>query len=251
MKSKIKFFGSFFLVVVIGFTFITCDPEGGDPACTHIAGNTPPCTTAQSCTKCGNILQAKLGHDHISSLICKRDGCDHQYALGDTGPAGGKIIYVAPTGFTVTSTTSAFTTYTAYYIEAAPTNAGSSIRWSTQSSSPFPNVTGTLETIGSGRNNTALIIAAEQTAHPSNAYIYAALACDNYSVASFNDWFLPSRNELNQLYLRRADFSITTGLFWSSSQVDFDYAWRQNFDNSVQIGNGKNGNHVVRAVRAF
>ncbi|MCL2808489.1 MAG: DUF1566 domain-containing protein, partial [Treponema sp.] len=174
-------------------------------------------------------------------------------ALGATGPAGGKIIYVAPAGFTVTSTTPAFTTYTAYYIEAAPTDAGY-MRWSTQSSSPYPDVAGTLLTIGSGRNNTALIIAAEQTAHPSNAYIYAALACKNYTSSgfeSFNDWFLPSQDELNQLYLRRADFSITTGWFWSSSQSSFIFAWFQVFGNGNQTVSDKGANSDVRAIRAF
>jgi len=46
---------------------------------------------------------------------------------------------------------------------------------------PCPDVTGILDTIGSGRNNTALIIAAEKAAYPSDTYIYAASACDNFS----------------------------------------------------------------------
>jgi len=86
------------------------------PALGHegLAAATPAtCTTAGNtvangtCTRsgCGQIFSgtviAALGHDHISSLICKRASCDHQYAIGDTGPAGGIIFYVVPSGFPV------------------------------------------------------------------------------------------------------------------------------------------------------
>ena len=125
------------------------------------------------------------------------------------------------------------------------------MRWSTQTSG-FPNVTGTLLTIGSGRNNTALIIAAEKALYPSNTYIYAALACDNYSIAGFNDWFLPSRDELNQLYHRRADFGLSSGWCWSSSQSVSHLAWSQSFSvTGTQSDNWKDSGVGVRAVRAF
>jgi len=249
--------------VITGTVIPALGHQGLTPAfaatCT-LAGNSQ---ISGTCTRtgCGQVVTGTvipaLGHDHTSSLICKRTGCDHQFALGDTGPAGGKIIYIAPTGFTVTSTTTAFTTYTAYYLEAAPANAvggtgvQTTMRWSTRSSSPFLSVTGTGQGIGSGRNNTALIIAAEKAAYPSDTYIYAALACDNYSVADFNDWFLPSRDELNQLYLRRTDVGIASIWCWSSSQFGIDFAWYQSFVNGDQAGLPKSYNTIVRPVRAF
>ena len=196
-------------------------------------------------------------------IICGVSEPQLRYKLGDTGPGGGKVFYIAdgkngrPLGFTVTSTTSAFNAYTAYYLEAAPANAiggtGSqtTMRWSTRTDSPFPNVIGTLQTIGSGRNNTALIIAAEKATYPSDTYIYAALACDNYSNNGRNDWFLPSREELHQLYLQRSLFGITSGWFWSSSQDGSGSAWLQYFDLGYQYDFDKFHNRNVRAVRAF
>jgi len=75
------------------------------------------CTTAGNsqasgtCSRpgCGQVITGtvipalfpELGHDHIGSLICKRIGCNHQYALGDLGPTGGRIFHINPTGFTV------------------------------------------------------------------------------------------------------------------------------------------------------
>ena len=179
-------------------------------------------------------------------------------ALGGTGPAGGKIIYIDTTGFEVTSTTAAFTTYTAYYLEAAPENAvggtgmETTMRWTTRTTDPYPDLSATGLGIGSGRNNTALIIAAEKAAYPDDPYIYAALACDNYSHADFSDWFMPSRDELNQFYLRRGDFDLTTGNFWSSSQNTGTGAWGHVFSSNYQGYFIKNsGGVTVRPIRAF
>jgi len=234
----------------------------------------------RTCTlDCGEIghtetqsTVAALGHQIINwstyntttgHVSCDRSGCTGGIArLGDTGPAGGKIIYIAPTGFQVTSTTAAFTTYTAYYLEAAPANAvggttgeQTTMRWSTQTSSAlYPDVTGTLLTIGSGRNNTALIIAAETAAYPDNTYIYAALAANNYRATgfeTFTDWFLPSRDELLQLYYLSSDFGGLLGFFWSSSQANSNSAWMRNFINGNQSNGMKNVLNDVRAVRAF
>ena len=210
------------------------------------------------CGRCGQAVTGTvipaLGHEHIESLICKRVGCNHQYALGDTGPGGGKIIYIAPTiaGFEVTSTTPSFETYTAYYLEAAPLNAagGTGVQATMRWGSSFNIGTGTR--IGSGRNNTALIIAREKAAHPSDTYIYAALACDNYSISGFNDWFLPSIDELYQLLIRREYFSITSGTYWSSSQaLNWDFALSQSFSSGLQDASGKLNNNNVRPIRAF
>jgi len=265
MKIVLKTTGIIAIMVIIGLSMVTCStdpckdghtfPDWTNPTCT-IAGNSE--RTCINCTETDTRTSGfAAGHDHASSLICKRIGCDHQYALGDTGPAGGKIIYIEPAGFTVTSTTTAFTTYTAYYLEAAPANAvggtgaQATMRWSTRTDLPFLNVTGTGLGIGSGRNNTALIIAAEKAAYPSDTYIYAALACDNYSASGFTDWFLPSRDELNQLYRRQTDVGIASGFFWSSSQANYFHARDQSFANGLQGQCAKYFNFNVRPVRAF
>jgi|GEM_PF-1280585 len=240
----------------------------GTPASCLTAGNeTRTCT--RNCSEPNNSEQRNvppLGHDHFESLICKRGSCGFQYTLGAIGPAGGRIFHVATAGFIVQGYGNPgqdgyFATYRAHYLEAAPANAvggtgaQTTMRWSTRSATPYPDVTGTLTNIGSGRNNTALIIAAEKAAYPDDTYIYAALACKNYTSTgfeSFNDWFLPSRDELNQLHNRRTDFGLSSGWFWSSSQNLINTAWYKDFADGFQNGASfKDFSNNVRPVRAF
>ena len=57
-------------------------------------------------------------------------------------------------------------------------------------------------------------------------------------MASYNDWFLPSKNELNLIYhnIGKGDFlglgnigSFVNGNYWSSTQSNDYDAWEQNF----------------------
>ncbi|MCL2230571.1 MAG: DUF1566 domain-containing protein [Treponema sp.] len=234
----------------------------------------PTCTTAgnsqRECSNdCGTISTrtegfAALGHDHgtsgTGSLICKRENCDHQYAIGDTGPAGGIIFYVAPSGITIQGYGSSgdngyFATYIAYYLEAAPANAsGSAMRWAS-ATSLLPNLSQNSSdttdwAIGRGRMNTAIIIAARTFDTVANNAAKAAAA---YSNGGKDDWFLPSREELNQMTIQRSHVGITSGRFWSSSQGSGLYAWGQFlngsgvWDNCHKISDNNN----VRAIRAF
>jgi hypothetical protein len=68
---------------------------------------------------------------------------------------------------------------------------------------------------------------------------------------------LPSKDELNKLYLSRAAIGgfENTG-YWSSSEVAQKVAWWQNFSNGAQsydwgYGAEKTVAHNVRAIRAF
>ena len=248
-----------------------------------LGGHNYPTTTPATCTAasktfdCNNIVNGEacghenleqivpaLGHDHgtsgTGSLICKRVNCNHQYAIGDTGPAGGIIFHVATSGFTVTGYGSSgdngyFAQYTAYYLEAAPENASASastMRWSS-TNVLIPNLSqndsDTIDwAIGRGRLNTALIAAAHSADTVANNAAKAAAA---YSQGGKDDWFLPSREELNQMYIRRLHVGIITARFWSSSQSDPNFAWYQGFDNGFQYYYLSYSNFNVRAIRAF
>ena len=71
------------------------------------------------------------------------------------------------------------------------------------------------------------------------------------------DWFLPSINELKKMYDNApvlegvSGFSPFSGFYWSSTVVDNDTAWGQNFGNGNQGGISKGYPVDVRAVRAF
>jgi hypothetical protein len=88
----------------------------------------------------------------------------------------------------------------------------------------------------------------------------ASAICAAYTVGSFNDWYLPSIEELNKMYLNIGQGNAlglgNIGGFagnscWSSTEFDNYYAWYQNFGNGYQDFNVKDDGRSVRAVRAF
>jgi len=80
----------------------------------------------------------------------------------------------------------------------------------------------------------------------------AARLCGDLVLGGYSDWYLPSKDELDQLYLNRVAIGGFANLFyWSSTEFDNGGAWIQYFLNGNQFGNGKYDNVVVRAVRAF
>ena len=92
--------------------------------------------------------------------------------------------------------------------------------------------------------------------------------CDDYTDDSGNsEWYLPAKNELNQLYevkdyvnatidkIIEGDGTATklgTGIYWSSSQDNSNHAWSQSFFDGYQYSYTlKSTTRSVRAVRAF
>ena len=104
--------------------------------------------------------------------------------------------------------------------------------------------------IGTGIQNTLDILAG------CNQDGIAAKLASDYQViengVTYDDWFLPSKDELNLLYLKRevvggfADFS-----YYSSSQDNHISAWYHNFIDGIQGKVLKNIKRSVRAVRSF
>lgn len=80
--------------------------------------------------------------------------------------------------------------------------------------------------------------------------------CSKYRGGGYSDWYLPSEDELNLVYinLRRTGKISGNDLFWSSSEINDNRAWSQRFSDGNQYndyGNSKNSANSVRAVRAF
>ena len=165
------------------------------------------------------------------------------YMVGSTGPGGGKIFYVAATPFACGPTRAV----TCTYLEAAPSgwaNGGTpandpTITWSTTFA-----VTGADGTvIGTGYQN-SLDLAASS----------AAVAARAYTGGSKNDWFLPSQDELAQLYAQKTSVGgFADAFYWSSSEVNANAysAWLQDFGSGGQLASYKGSAFCVRPVRAF
>ena len=100
--------------------------------------------------------------------------------------------------------------------------------------------------IGTGLANTNTIIAAQGSG------TYAASICRSLTLTGYSDWYLPSEDELNTLYLNQTAIGgFASAYYWSSSENYYSNAWYQYFASGAQNYNDKANTHYVRAVRAF
>ena len=100
--------------------------------------------------------------------------------------------------------------------------------------------------IGTGNQNTIDIMTG------CNQAGIAARLCGDLVLGGYSDWYLPSKDELNQLYVNRVAIGgFANGYYWSSSENGNDAAWSQFFGDGFQGSNFKDNYITVRAVRAF
>ncbi|MBN2669393.1 MAG: hypothetical protein JXR60_09195 [Bacteroidales bacterium] len=107
-----------------------------------------------------------------------------------------------------------------------------------------------------GAMNTTMIIATQMADNQMGNF--AAKICADYSVTvsgiTYGDWYLPSKYELNLLYLQKTTVGgISSDIYWSSteSSSSSSSAWIQNFNLGNQFPIAKNNACLVRAIRAF
>jgi hypothetical protein len=169
-------------------------------------------------------------------------------AVGDTGPGGGKVFYVHASGtFACGPTLSS----TCKYLEAAPTSGTAAWTdapyvWSGNMSEDIGAAArGTA--IGTGYKNTQAMVTQSSTADRAGTKTRAYRGPN-----SLSDWYLPSQDELNQMYVNKSvieDFS--TVWHWSSSEYGDGSVWVQGFYSGIQSVSYKDSGHYVRPVRAF
>lgn len=100
--------------------------------------------------------------------------------------------------------------------------------------------------IGNGSNNTSLILA-----NCSEVEI-AAKICNDFSFGGYDDWYLPSRDELNKLYENKDLIGgFANASYWSSTEQDEDFVWGQSFNIGSQFLISKDNTFRVRAIRKF
>lgn len=165
------------------------------------------------------------------------------FQIGDTGPGGGIVFFdagsVQPWG---------------RYLEAGPQLDPT--EWCGEDWEL--DIPGTMKAIGSGAANTKLMVDACQAG--------AATSVSEFDGGGKTDWFVPSKDELNEVYEQRdtvGGFGIgndgsSFDAYWSSTQSDAgttgfaDVAWTQYFDGGEQQGNDcKCNSYGVLPVRAF
>ena len=128
--------------------------------------------------------------------------------------------------------------------------------------------------VGTGRKNTQLLVAMMGDTNAYGADInyvkhnttdYAARLCEileyTVGVTTYDDWFLPSKDELNLMYTNLHSFGLggfANDGYWSSSENyrEAKYAWIQYFNDGYQYYYERgfdfsSGCYRVRPVRAF
>jgi hypothetical protein len=140
---------------------------------------------------------------------------------------------------------------------ATPADLSTEMRWSSKTND-YQYSMSRADGIGAGKANTSLIISRQGY---GDGTIYAARMCNEYIVkvdgVTYGDWYLPSKFELNLLYLQK---NVVGGFgnnnynyYWSSTELsDPTFACTQDFDDGYQTRENKDyaGLHV-RAIRAF
>jgi hypothetical protein len=180
-----------------------------------------------------------------ATLTCAQGGT---CIVGNTGPGGGIVFYV--------STTPNTTATPWRYMEAAPNTwsggvADPDIKWCSVVDNEVALLTTgtqesvqTLTAIGSGFRNTKMML--------GTCAFGAANMAASYNGGGKSDWFLPSKDELNEL---RSAKTIVGGfepnLYWSSSEFAAGKAWYQFMALGLQTDSDKLDSRGVRPVRTF
>ena len=131
-------------------------------------------------------------------------------SLGDIGPSGGVVFYVSSSG-SINSASNISEGGT--YLEAAPSPfSATTYKWCEGSSNPYTTLLGASGTaIGTGAANTATALAS-----CTGGAIYQAA---NLTSGGYSDWFLPSSNELSQMYAWRNSIGLSSSaLYWGSTE---------------------------------
>jgi hypothetical protein len=205
----------------------------------------------------------------------------HTFNVGDAGPGGGTIFYYSLAGFSCGPTLAS----TCNYLEAAPSgwNGGSDAqnRWAQQTPIKYDTATvgssggdtATSVAIGWGYRNTRAIVAQGNTDTSTSVSPIADLYTVTLLGVVYDDWYLPTKNELNQMckWARNQAWvsdatqcnnsgalnsgpgasGFNAGYYWSSSEYVASMAFAQVFGDGTQLSTYKYNYSYIRPVRAF
>lgn len=127
---------------------------------------------------------------------------------------------------------------------AAPTDQGGEAEWGGDGT----EIGGGSTAVGTGAANAARIV------NELGSGAYAAKICRDLVLDGYDDWFLPSKDELALMFrnLKKEGLGgFASDTYWSSSELNSGYAWDQYFGNGAQYHYPKGDYKRVRAVRAF
>ena len=161
-------------------------------------------------------------------------------SIGDSYQ-GGKVAYILVSG------DPGYDPNTPHGLIAATSDQIGGIQWYNGS---YINTEAKGTAIGTGFSNTNKIIASQG----GTATSYAAGVARAYTGGGYTDWYLPSKDELNKLYLSRFVIGrYVTDAYWSSSERNNINAWAQDFfiPTYIAFSDKEFIFYNVRAIRSF
>ena len=126
----------------------------------------------------------------------------------------------------------------------APKSTEVSLAWGSAGGTTRSTVSTT-----NGLANTNTLAGFGTAAHP------AAGRAKYLTTGGYNTWYLPAKDELNTLYSNKSAVPFATAnsfvgsFYWSSTESNGNYAWKQNLSSGTQSTSNKTGSYYVRAVR--
>jgi hypothetical protein len=146
-------------------------------------------------------------------------------------------------GYLLTPSDSGYDPNTPHGIIVAPTDQSTGAEWGCYGSSVGASGSG----FGTGSQNTIDIETGCSTSGT------AADICANLTLGGYNDWFLPSIDELEMLFANAANYqgSFGNGYYWSSTEFDLNNAFRFYPTGTWSTNRPKSESYYVRAVRYF
>ena len=188
------------------------------------------------CTNCGIYGQVQVYNGIIWTDMVGGGPLGGSITIGDND-GGGKVAYIlqpGDPGYVVGQT---------HGLIAAASDQSTVAEWGCMYTT-LAGADGTA--LGTGNQNTIDIMAGCATAG------IAARLCGDLVLNGYSDWYLPSKDELNKLYINKVavgGFSIN--LYWSSSEYNSAMSWQRRMSDGNEFVSSKIAAAYVRAIRAF
>lgn len=218
---------------------------GGDYTIVSGGGNTNSVT----------LQWSTVGARTVTVNYSNSTGCSASYpasaitTVGGTAPlvgatfGGGKVAYIFSDNGEAADDPG-YVPGEVHGIIAATADQGTAVTWWNGTGT----TTGATATaLGTGSANTTMIIGST-----GNNGSYAAKLCRDYTDGTYHDWYLPSQDELNKLYLKMSSIGgFESNYYWSSTEFSAANASNQYFSSETVHNQVKTSTYHVRAIRAF
>ena len=163
--------------------------------------------------------------------------------IGDTGPAGGKVFAILSSNF---EQAESGITSGGKYLEAAPADLSGTYVWCSGPANFSSSSNAT--SLGFGSYGTYWAITEGCTGG-------AAYTAANYSVNSYSDWFMPTRDELIEMLTtsNKALLGLSSNSYWSSSKSAAGNSQAYKVDGSTGVASLIDSTTalLIRPIRTF